>query len=96
MVIHVALFRWRSEVAAEAIDALVDDIRVLKEQIPPIVGIYAGKNFSRWAKEYTHAVVVLLRNREDLDAYRVHPAHTPIADKCDRFEADSIGFDFES
>lgn len=82
--------------AAETINKLINDIRALETQIPQIVYIYAGENFSKWAKEYTHAVVVATRSRENLDAYRSHPAHKPIADLCDSLEADSIGFDFES
>ena len=96
MIVHVALFKWKSEVPPETIEKLMADIRLLKNQIPAIVEIYAGQNFSKWAKEYTHAVVVTFRSREDLDAYRAHPAHRPIADTCDQYEADSIGFDFES
>lgn len=96
MIIHVALFKWKPEVVPGTIDKLINDIRVLKKQIPQIVDIYAGENFSKWAKEYTHAVVVIVRNREDLDSYRNHPAHKPIADLCDALEANLIGFDFES
>lgn len=96
MIIHVALFKWKPEVAPETINKLIGDIRSLKQQIPQIIDIYAGENFSKWAKEYTHAVVVVVRTREDLEVYRNHSAHKPIADMCDTFEADSIGFDFES
>lgn len=96
MIIHIALFKWEPEVAPATIEKLVNDIRALKKQIPQIIDIYAGENFSKWAKEYTHAVVVVCRSRTDLDAYRVHPAHKPTADLCDALEADSIGFDFES
>lgn len=96
MIIHTALFKWKPEVAPETIDKLIGDIRALKNQIPQIVDIYAGENFSKWAKEYTHAVVVIFKNKKDLDAYRSHPAHKPVADACDAYEADSIGFDFES
>lgn len=96
MTVHAALFKWKPEVAKEDIEKLIVGIRALKKQIPEVVQIYAGENFSKWAKEYTHAIVVTLKSNEDLDAYRVHPAHKPIADLCDAYEADSIGFDFES
>jgi len=78
------------------IEKLFSDIRNLKQQIPHISEIYAGENHSKWAKHYTHAVVAAFQTQEDLDAYRVHPAHKPIANLCDAYEADSIGFDFES
>ena len=96
MIIHIALFKWKPEIAAEIINKLVNDIQALKQQIPQIIDIYAGENFSKWAKGYTHAVVVITKSREDLEAYRNHPAHKPIADMCDALEANSIGFDFKS
>lgn len=75
---------------------LISDIRTLKEKIPEIVSIYAGKNFSKSAKDYTHSVVATFNNRESLQKYRDHPMHRPIADLCDRLELESIGFDFDS
>lgn len=96
MIIHIALFKWKPEVKKELIDKLIADICNLNIDIPQIVEISAGENFSKWNKEYTHAVIVSFRNRADLDAYRNHPTHKPIADACDAYEADSIGFDFES
>jgi hypothetical protein len=96
MIIHVALFKWKPEVDPAVVEKLIGDIKALKGRISQIVEIYAGENFSKWAKEYTHAVVVTFKNREDLDAYRIHPAHKPIAEACDSLEADSIGLDFNS
>lgn len=96
MIIHVALFKWKPEVASDDADQVISDIRALKEKIPEITSVYAGKNFSKSAKDYTHAVVVTFNNREGLQTYRNHPMHQPIADLCDRMEADSVGFDFDS
>jgi len=96
MIINIALFKWKPEVAPATIEKLINDIWDLKKKIPQIVDIYAGENFSKWAKEYTHAVVVTTRSRKDLDTYRAHSDHKPIADLCDSLETDSIGFDFES
>lgn len=96
MTVHIALFKWKPEITPGRIAKLLDDIRALKGQIPEIREIYAGENYSKWAKEYTHAVVVTCRSREDLNTYRAHPAHKPIADICDKYEADSIGFDFDA
>lgn len=55
MIIRIALYKWKPEVIKGMITKLIADIRALKAQIPQIVDIYAGENFSEWAKEYTHA-----------------------------------------
>lgn len=73
----------------------MDDIKNLKPEIPEIINISCGENFSRWNEGYTHAVVVKVKNRTALDAYRMHPTHQPIAKRIETMEARSIGIDFE-
>jgi len=95
MVIHIALFKWRDDVAESEINGIMEEIEQLKGKIDEIVEIYCGKNFSKWSKGYTHAVIVMVENKEALDAYRNHPLHTPIAKKVEKLEEDSMGIDIE-
>lgn len=95
MIIHVALFKFKPEVSKEVIDTAMDEVRVLRNKIPQILEIAAGENFSKHSKGLTHAIVVKFNSREDIDAYRAHPDHKPIADKLDQMEEDSIGVDFK-
>ena len=95
MIIHVALFKFKPEVSKEVIDNAMNEVRVLKNKIPHVLEISAGENFSKHSKGFTHAIVVKFNSKEDIDSYRAHPAHKPIADKLDSIEEDSIGIDFE-
>lgn len=96
MIIHIALFKWKGDIPKEEISRLISNVKNLKGAIPEIVDIYAGENYSKWAKGYTHAIVATFKTSEDLDKYREHPIHKPIMDLCDKFEKESIGVDFES
>jgi hypothetical protein len=95
MVVHIALFKWRDDVLEEEIDYIMGEIQSLKEKITGIIELYCGKNLSKWSKGYTHAVIVKVKDKEALDAYRNHPAHIPIAKKVEELEEDSIGIDIE-
>lgn len=72
------------------------DIKSLKDQIDEVIDLYAGENFSKWNDGYTHAAVVITKSREDLDAYRAHPSHIPVAERVKELEDHSIGIDFEA
>lgn len=96
MIIHIALYKFKQEFSAEQVNEAIQEVRDLKDKISQIIEIYAGQNTSKWSKDYTHAIVSKFKDKEDLDSYRNHPAHKPIADKLDRMEEDSIGVDFET
>ena len=95
MIIHIALFKFKPEVLKEVIDTAMNEVGALKNKIPQPLEISAGENFSKHSKGFTHAIVVKFNSKEDIDVYRSHPDHKPIADKLDSIEEDSIGIDFE-
>ena len=95
MIIHIALFKWRTGVSEEEIVRVMGEIQSLKEKINEVTELYCGKNFSKWSKNYTHAVIVKVKDREALEAYRSHPLHLPVAKRMEELEEDSIGIDVE-
>ena len=95
MIIHIALFKFKPEVSEEEVTNVIEEVRELKKKIPQVVELYAGKNFSKHSQGFTHAIVIKFKSKEDIDSYRSHPEHKPIADKLDKMEEDSIGIDFE-
>jgi hypothetical protein len=95
MVIHIALFKWRSDVPKKDIIQVMNDISLLKERISEVIDLYCGENFSKWAKNYTHAVIVKVESKEKLNVYRNHPDHIIVAKRVEELEEDSIGIDFE-
>ena len=75
MVEHIVLFRWTEEATAAQIESAVEGLRALKGQIPGIVDLSCGENFSDRAQGYTHGLVVRFTDRAALEVYGPHPAH---------------------
>lgn len=96
MVIHIVLFKWKSDASKSPIAKVIDDLRKLKGKIPEIVDLYYGENFSQWSQGYTHALVVKFKNKEDLEIYRNHPLHTPLVERIEAMEENSMSIDFEA
>lgn len=95
MIVHIALFKWKDNVRQEAIEEAMADVRSLKEKIDGVFDIRCGQNFSKWNEGYTHAFLILARDKEALEAYRNHPDHLDVAKRIDAMDGGSIGLDFE-
>lgn len=95
MLIHIALFKWKKGCSAQDVDGVMADIYRLQEQIPEVIELRAGANFGRFNEGFTHAVVVKLKDRDDLALYRAHPAHVKVAERVDEMFEHSVGIDFE-
>ena len=52
----------------------------LKDKIDGIEKIESGKDFSGRAGDFTHAVIVTMRDKDVLAAYGPHPAHKEVQD----------------
>lgn len=96
MIIHIAIFKWKSDVIESEIEKTFKEIKQLEKKIPGVQSIYCGVNYSKWAQGFTHGVVVIAENQEALDSYRTHPDHEIIANKVDSMEENGIGIDFVS
>lgn len=96
MIEHIVLFRWTPGASPEAIDHVMDGLRGLQEQIPGIVDLACGKDFSGRTQGYTHGLVVRFTTREALEAYGPHPAHQHVVKTLiNPIRADVLAFDFE-
>jgi hypothetical protein len=95
MVIHIALFAWKQDVAASVVDEALEEVRRLRDKVPGLVSISCGTNVSRWNEGFTHGVVVIAESFSALEAYRNHPDHMVVGKLIDSLEERSIGVDFE-
>ncbi|MBI3190615.1 Dabb family protein [archaeon] len=95
MIIHIALFCWKDAISNDEIEKSLEDVRSLKNKVGGLIDVKCGENFSKWNEGFTHAVVVLAKDRTSLDAYRKHPFHEDVARRIDKMEEKSIGIDFE-
>ena len=95
MIVHIALFRWKNGTPQNKINKVIKNIRQLKNKCNGVIDIMAGKNFSRYSEGFTHAIVVIGKNRTALKTYRNHPEHLRIAKEIDKMEEHGVGIDFE-
>jgi len=96
MIVHIAIFKWKETISKKEIKQATADIRELKFKVNGLVDVLCGENFSRWNEGFTHAVVVIAKDRNALEAYRKHPDHKDVASRIEQMETKSIGIDFET
>jgi hypothetical protein len=75
MVEHLVLFKVKSDVNEEAVQAMQDALLGLQNAIPGILDISVGANFSERSQGFTHGLLVRFEDRAALDVYIPHPAH---------------------
>ncbi len=72
---RACLVQWKPTASEEAIAAALKGVLALKDEIPGVIAIAAGKNQSRFGGGFTHAFVVRFASREARDGYDAHRAH---------------------
>ena len=80
MVQHVVLFRFRSDLAAGAVEAVFADLRSLQDVVPGIVGFQGGVYNSPegLAQGFSHGFTMTFADAAARDAYLPHPAHRAV------------------
>ena len=77
-VVHIVLFQWKEEAAPGDIARAIAGLQSLKDEIPGILDLSCGENFSARAQGYQCGLVVRFTSRAALDAYGPHPAHQAV------------------
>ncbi len=72
---RACMVKWKPDASEEAIAAALRGVLALRDQIPGVLAVAAGKNQSRFGDGFTHAFVVRFASREARDGYDAHPAH---------------------
>ncbi|QNI37800.1 Dabb family protein [Edaphobacter albus] len=75
MVIHTFLFRWKPNVTSSQKQRVLEEIQALQRQIPGLLEVYVGHNFSPRSQGYAFGGVMKFADRTTFDAYNDHPAH---------------------
>jgi len=75
MVEHIVLFKVSSSATQEQKDRMVAELKRLREQIPGIVDLSVGYNFSERSHGFQIGLVVRFTDLAALEAYLPHPAH---------------------
>ncbi len=96
MVEHVVLFKWKEGADPTAIAAAIGALQRLKQQIPGIVDLTCGENFSTRAQGFQCGLVVRFTDRAALEAYGPHPAHQDVVlNFLTPIREDVIAIDYE-
>lgn len=95
-VVHIVLFRWRPDADTTQIEDAHAALRRLADEIPGIVELTCGANFTDRAKGYNSGLVVRFADRAALEAYLPHPAHRTVVEKyINPIREDSLALDYE-
>ena len=93
---HIVLFKWKEDATPEAIAKAVTELRALKGQIPGVLDLTCGTNYTDRAKGFTHGLVVRFNSRAALEEYGPHPAHQHVVQNyINPIREDILALDYE-
>jgi hypothetical protein len=96
MVEHIVLFKWREDAAPGDISKAMQALKNLKNDIPGIVELAIGDNFSNRSQGYQCGLVVRFEDRRALEEYGPHPAHQSVVQNLVApIRVDTIVVDYE-
>ncbi len=95
MVDHLVFCTVKAEATPEEVEDLLSSIRALKDDVPSVVDLAAGEDFSGRSGGYTHALFARFEDRAGLQEYLKHPAHLAVVEKLDARTAGRIVVDYE-
>lgn len=96
MVDHLVFFAVRGEASPEEVEDLLSSIRGLKDEIPVVVDLSVGEDFSGRSGEYTHALFARFEDAAGLQEYMGHPAHLAVVEKLNATTTGRIVADYEA
>lgn len=84
MIIHLVFFKMLPEAAGatggENAVKLVKMLAELPASIPELIELEAGTDFSRSDASYDVGLLTKFKSAEDLETYRIHPAHQKVVE----------------
>jgi hypothetical protein len=92
---HLVFFAVREDASSEDVEDLVSSLEGLKGEIPGVVDLSVGEDFSGRAGGYTHALFARFEDRDGLKEYLGHPAHLAVVEKLERVTTGRIVADYE-
>ena len=83
MIRHIVLIRFRGDVTEETVSHLFDELRAIRNKVPGLIAITAGRSESpeKIERGYMHGFVVDFEDWDALAAYQEHPDHKTLGAK---------------
>ena len=80
MIRHIVLVRFRPDVSEATIAAIFDDLSAIRDKVPGILSIHAGRSESpeQIERGYLHGFTADFDGWDVLAAYQAHPDHTRV------------------
>lgn len=95
MIVHVLVGKTGDELDDTGIRELKDALTALG-QVPGVLELTWGPDFSGRGKGYTHAAVLKFASHETLQSYLTHETHRQIVKTIDRLMPDRLVLDYET
>ncbi len=76
---HIVWIRFNEGVPGDRIDQHLVALKALEDEVPGIVELSLGENFTDRAQGDTHGLIVTLEDKAALSGYATHPYHVEVA-----------------
>lgn len=96
MIDHLVLFTVSDDASSENVDDLISSVKGLKDNVPGVVDLSVGEDFSGRSGGYTHGLFARFEDRDGLKGYLEHPDHLSVVEKLEAFTDGRIVLDYES
>lgn len=96
MIHHLVWFKLKEGITAEEKALLKANMLEMGPQIPLIVNIACGEDFSGRSRGFEFGLSVLFETPEDLKIYDQHPAHQAFIAKSKHLWTDVQALDFQA
>jgi hypothetical protein len=91
---HLVWLKFAADVPAERVQAHLNALQGLRSQVPGVLELSLGPNFTERANGFTHGLVVTLSDKTALAGYAAHPRHVEVATALRR-DAQILALDYE-
>lgn len=96
MVHHLVWFQLKDGITAEEKTQLKAGLEGLTPEIPQIIELHCGEDFSGRSRGFEWGLYVRFASREDGQIYDKHPAHQAFIANCKHLWKDVQALDFEA
>jgi hypothetical protein len=95
MILHTVWFKLKDNITAGEKQELTDNLLTMIPQIPQIIEMHCGEDFSGRSRGFEFGLVVKFATREDGQIYDKHPFHHEFIAKSKHLWTDVQALDFE-
>lgn len=96
MIHHLVWFKLKEDISDEEKAQLQANLTAMRPQIPQIIELACGEDFSGRSRGFEFGLAVQFASREDGQIYDKHPAHQTFIAQSKHLWRDVMALDFES